>query len=316
MANVTPASQSPIEADSHEDQDSGISDNESSYTQSVRSELMQSVRENGRGYHRYRDGIYLLPDDEREQERLDMQHAMFLRTFKNRLYLAPIDQPIGEVLDLGTGTGIWCIDFADEHPEATVTGIDLSPIQPTWVPPNCVFQIDDFEADWTYKKKFDFIHARMMLSSCNDFPRIFQQSFEHLQPAGWFEIQDVSMPACDDGTLEGTAFERWNELFSEACGKMGRDVTWTSRYKEWLGAAGYQNVEERTFKWPINSWAKDPELKLIGRWNEINMSEGLEAFTVRLFSATFGMSMEAIQLFMADVRKDIHNRKIHVYWPM
>jgi methylase of polypeptide subunit release factors len=33
------------------------------------------------------------------------------------------------VLDIGTGTGIWAIDFADEHPEAEVIGTDLSPIQ-------------------------------------------------------------------------------------------------------------------------------------------------------------------------------------------
>lgn len=27
-------------------------------------------------------------------------------------------------------------DFADEFPEAEVTGTDISPIQPGWIPPN------------------------------------------------------------------------------------------------------------------------------------------------------------------------------------
>lgn len=27
-------------------------------------------------------------------------------------------------------------DFADEFPEAEVIGTDISPIQPTWIPPN------------------------------------------------------------------------------------------------------------------------------------------------------------------------------------
>jgi ubiquinone/menaquinone biosynthesis C-methylase UbiE len=27
---------------------------------------------------------------------------------------------VNHVLDLGTGTGIWAMDFADEHPEAEV----------------------------------------------------------------------------------------------------------------------------------------------------------------------------------------------------
>lgn len=29
-----------------------------------------------------------------------------------------------------------CSDFADQYPNATVVGTDISPIQPTWVPPN------------------------------------------------------------------------------------------------------------------------------------------------------------------------------------
>lgn len=34
------------------------------------------------------------------------------------------------MLDVGTGTGIWCIDFGDEHPNADVLGFDLSATQP------------------------------------------------------------------------------------------------------------------------------------------------------------------------------------------
>lgn len=29
-----------------------------------------------------------------------------------------------------------CSDFADAYPNCEVTGTDISPIQPTWVPPN------------------------------------------------------------------------------------------------------------------------------------------------------------------------------------
>lgn len=64
----------------------------------------------------------------------DLQHALFLRTFNDNLGFAPPNNPnadVKNVLDIGTGTGIWAIDFADEHPEAQVTGVDLSPIQPS-----------------------------------------------------------------------------------------------------------------------------------------------------------------------------------------
>jgi tRNA1(Val) A37 N6-methylase TrmN6 len=60
-------------------------------------------------------------------------HHIFGMMLNGELLLAPIENP-HRVLDLGTGTGIWAIDFADKYPSAEVIGCDLSPIQPSWVP--------------------------------------------------------------------------------------------------------------------------------------------------------------------------------------
>lgn len=73
------------------------------------------------------------PDRAPDPRSLDLQHNMFLLTFEDKLGTAPPndkDAKIGRVLDVGTGTGIWAIDFGDEHPEAEVRGIDLSAVQP------------------------------------------------------------------------------------------------------------------------------------------------------------------------------------------
>ncbi|KAF4336903.1 hypothetical protein FBEOM_9226 [Fusarium beomiforme] len=116
------------------DQDSSLGDETASSTASLRSSILDYRHENGRTYHRFKDGKYNLPNDERENDRLGLQHHLFLLTFDNRLGLAPPNLPgsmVKRVLDVGTGTGIWAIDFADDHPEAEVLGIDLSPIQPS-----------------------------------------------------------------------------------------------------------------------------------------------------------------------------------------
>lgn len=55
---------------------------------------------------------------------LDIHHEIMLLIAKGALYKAPVSRP-HRVLDIGTGTGIWCIDYATQHPEAQVIGLDL-----------------------------------------------------------------------------------------------------------------------------------------------------------------------------------------------
>lgn len=53
------------------------------------------------------------PNDEQEQDRMDMVHHIFSLLLGGKLYLAPIGDNVQRVLDLGTGTGIWAMDFAE-----------------------------------------------------------------------------------------------------------------------------------------------------------------------------------------------------------
>ena len=66
-----------------------------------------------------------------ELDRLDLQHHVIKLLLNGEIHLAPLDNP-RRILDIGTGTGLWAIEMADRYPNATVTGTDLSPVQPTW----------------------------------------------------------------------------------------------------------------------------------------------------------------------------------------
>ncbi|RSL99356.1 hypothetical protein CDV31_012222 [Fusarium ambrosium] len=151
---------------------------------------------------------YNLPNDELEAERLDLQHHLFLLTFDDSLGLAPPNKAKSEVkrvLDLGTGTGIWAMDFGDEHPEAHVVGVDLSPIQPTFVPPNVEFFIDDTDEEWNHSAPFDYIHSRMMTSSIRNWPDYLKKIYDNLNPGGYVELQEADLfLSSDDTTLHPT----------------------------------------------------------------------------------------------------------------
>ncbi|KAL4915705.1 S-adenosyl-L-methionine-dependent methyltransferase [Aspergillus aurantiobrunneus] len=298
------------------DADSAFGDtNSTAYTESIRSSLLQSVRENGRGYHKYSSGQYFIPEDEQEQERLDMQHEICLMTTNRKLYLAPLPANVQNVLDLGTGTGIWAIDFADQHPSSSVVGMDLSPIQPSWVPANLKFEIDDYEQPWTYSQKFDFIHGRMLSGSIANETKLFQQAYDNLTPGGWFELMDFSFPVrSDDGTMRGTPFETLNEQMMEGLRRVGRDGALADQYKKLMSNTGFENVVEVKYKWPQNTWPKDKYLKTIGQWNMVNTLDGLHGFAARLFTQVLGMSTEELEVLLAACRKDIANPKIHAYW--
>jgi hypothetical protein len=80
---------------------------------------------------------------------------------------------------MAQGTGIWVIEFADKNPESEIIGTDLSPIQPSYVPSNIKFEIDDVDDDWTFPEDhFDYIHERLLISgSIKDHQRFFHQAF-------------------------------------------------------------------------------------------------------------------------------------------
>lgn len=71
-------------------------------------------------------------------------------------------------------------DFADTHPAARVIGTDLSPIQPTWIPPNLHFEVDDCCDDWVYgKDSFDFIHVRGLYGCVADWDKFYKEALEY-----------------------------------------------------------------------------------------------------------------------------------------
>ena len=76
-------------------------------------------------YHVYRDGKYPIPNDDIEQNREDMKHAMVLELTNGKLVYAPIGDNPQKVIDLGTGTGIWAIDCVCSSVTILVFGLSL-----------------------------------------------------------------------------------------------------------------------------------------------------------------------------------------------
>ncbi|QKX55220.1 uncharacterized protein TRUGW13939_02312 [Talaromyces rugulosus] len=291
-----------------------------SSTMSLRSSLMMPHRENGRLYHGFNDGNYVLPADEEENERLDLQHHIFLLTFDGHLYNSPVDKhkTMHNVLDVGAGTGIWAVDFADAHPESTVLGVDLGANQPCLVPPNLSFLIDDIEEQWMFSQNFDFIHSRMMTGSIANWPKFFDQAFANLTSGGYMELVDISPPGrSDDNSFpEDSALKKWSEVIMLSAKNLGRYANSASFYKQQMIDAGFVDVVETQYPWPTNHWPRDQKLKELGRWVLQNIGYSLSGISMALLTRGLHWTAEEVEVFLVDVRNEFKDPKIHCYFPI
>ncbi|KAF4227344.1 hypothetical protein CNMCM8980_002705 [Aspergillus fumigatiaffinis] len=326
-----PQQQSPnvIQPDDFSDADSAYpgSLGDASYTTSITSSAMNYTYENGRRYHSFHEGEYVLPNDEQEQDRLDLSHHIYRILLKGELHAAPIKNP-RRVLDIGTGTGIWAIDFADEHPESEVIVPSNLPGTPFLIqsigqrvnlpriPPNCRFEIDDFELPWSYSQPFDYIHGRELEGAIRDHDNLFRQAYENLRPGGWLEMASMDVNSySDDGThLKAVNLVEGIKNMHLASKKHGKDMTTACTWKEKMEKAGFINVHEDVYKLPQSPWPKDPKLKELGRYHQVNMFEAVGPYSFALFSRYLGWSRAEIEVLVAGMRKELREYQIyHLY---
>lgn len=285
---------------------------------SLSSSVFNYVYENGRTYHAYKSGSYILPNDEREQDRLDLLNHVF-RLCLNGDFCYSQNDLINpqKILDVGTGTGIWAIEMADAYPSAEVTGVDLSPIQPRWVPPNVRFIIDDVTQPWDFpENSFDFIHVRCLAGSITDWPDFLAQAYRHLKPGGRIELSEGrTHMVCDDGTYPETSFTyKWIAEFNKISNSLGRVFDNFPAYQGLLDKAGFQTVRTHEEICPIGTWPKNPRLKEIGRYFRVQFLEGaMDSYSLALFTRYGGWSTVETEVLLAHVRDEIKSNKMHVY---
>lgn len=242
---------------------------------------------------------------------------MVVHLCNGKLHFAPLHNP-RTILDVGTGTGIWAIDVADEYPEADVLGIDLSPIQPSWVPANARFMVDDAEMEWVQPPdSLDYVHLRFMCSSIRNWPLLLQRAYRALKPGGWIELQELRyVVSCDDGSLaDDNAFARFLVHVRKGLGRLGVELLTMDENPRLLREAGFAAVDERVFKAPIGVWPRDPHLKQVGLYSRSVIHDGLHGVGIGPLTRGLGWSANEVELYLVDVRKGLFEPTAHMYFP-
>lgn len=136
----------------------------------------------------------------------DVQHEAVTLVFEGlNVCNEEVDRILGSsgderrVLDLGSGSGVWCIQMAERYPHAHVLGLDIKPQDRSNIPPNCAFEIWDVNNGLEkFYGQFDLVHTRFTSGIFSNPQAVFLEMERCLKPGGLLIIISPTFLLCDD----------------------------------------------------------------------------------------------------------------------
>ncbi|KAJ9144145.1 Methyltransferase domain-containing protein [Pleurostoma richardsiae] len=252
------------------DEGSALGEEKSESTTSLTSTILKYTTIHGRTYHSERGGAsyWFGSNDEGHNESLDIMHHVFTLCLGDTLYFAPSKNPRK------------ALDF----PDCEVVDTDVSPIQPSCVPPNLKFEIEDCTQEWTFSEnEFNYIHTRYLVGCIVDWTTLFKEAFRCTRPGGYLESYEASPNVySDDNTLlEKSASAQWGPLFINGGKAIGRSFTIT-------------DDGEKNIKCPTGGRAADSRMKEIGQYSLMAVMQDVEGFI--LFMTTVATTAALLYL--------------------
>jgi ubiquinone/menaquinone biosynthesis C-methylase UbiE len=300
-----------------------------------------------------------MPNDEEEFKRESLKHAMFKEVLHGELFLAPIGPNAQKIIDLGTGFGDWAIEgmaesfsstlaltcpcadpsceVGDAMPSAKITGVDLSPIQPVWLPPNVEFIVDDVEDEWTDACDFDYVHSRVLFACLKNPDKVIDTAYRqvnlnsiyllplsadfeqhrNLKPGGWIEFCEF-MPiiGCDDGTVspDSALVRFYNVMRQTFLQQYDMDLGYIEKVPSALEQIGFTNIQRKIYHLPIGDWPRDKHLRTIGVYMRVIIDDMLAAMAAKPFTEA-GMDKAEVTELLHNVRAMLLNKRFHPYLP-
>ncbi|CEL51805.1 hypothetical protein RSOLAG1IB_00340 [Rhizoctonia solani AG-1 IB] len=272
---------------------------------------------------------YMLPADEQEMKRMDIEHRMMKFIMGGKNYVGPVADALTKVpdvqrrvLDCGTGNGLWAIEMADEFDWVEVTGVDLAPIQPRKVPPNCFFELFDLDGQrLPYPDSwFDVVHARSVYTGVRHYSILLRELARVLRPGGVAIFAEVDstpvgekkhrIPLEPRGGAPGWA-QYWDQV-RRALGQLGIDVSIPSQLRSRVrDTREFEHIVAQEAMVPIGFWPKDPVVLSIGQLAWMNYDNLLLALRPLLLD--HGITPDKAAKLIEDAQENLYRPKVQPY---
>lgn len=93
----------------------------------------------------------------------------------------------------------------------------------------------------------------------------------------------------------------------------GRELNIYPYIKQWMIDAGFVDVVEKVYLAPLAPWAKDKDLKTLGRYYAAMAQDAVEAYGLRLYTQVLGWDTQKAQVHHALVKNQLKDRAVHAY---
>lgn len=171
-------------------------------------------------------------------------------------------------------------ELAKSHPQSQVIGIHPNPANPSPALPNLSLQTSDTSIT---TNDFDLLHIRGLAGriTVDNWRTWYAENLKLVKSGGWLEQLEWSVHLRNpDGTLFS---QQWSQHAVSYGARTGRTWEIAENMAGLMQEAGFVDVAEKRFKWPVGSWSSDVRLQEIGKWN-LKRWYALCHFWVVLFS--------------------------------
>ncbi|RHZ83283.1 hypothetical protein Glove_97g87 [Diversispora epigaea] len=177
----------------------------------------------GRRYHNEKNSSYFLPNDDKECDRLHLQHFL-IKYIRQGNFSAPVKDILNKegskVLDVGCGAGSWTFDMAIDYPKSQIVGIDMSPIplSSEIMPENITFvQANILDGLPFEDNSFDFIFQRFLILGipADKWSFLISELIRVLKPGGFLELTEVSAKFSPMGPYTSRLIKSGREMLAK-----------------------------------------------------------------------------------------------------
>lgn len=205
---------------------------------------------------RFRTDIpYFFPKDINEQDRLNFQHYALRHLLKGN-YLSPLEEnEVHDILDVGSGSGIWVQEMSQEFPRAKAIGIDIElPLSKQPMPKNSLFLQGNILNGLPFQDEaFDFVHERLLAAAipAASWQPVVDELARVTRPGGFIEMIEVADVFVNGGPNSTRLMDWWHQ----AGARTGFDAAPIKNLATLLAQAGLINITHTTLPVPMGKWA-------------------------------------------------------------